>query len=128
MPRRANPALEALWRCRLRQQPDSGLTIAQFCKREGVSTASFHAWKRRLALRAAFPGTSSTAGTATAKFVPVIVPPFHETQPRLANELVTIQLPNGSQVLLPFTAGVELVCEVVQAVARATVTREVPSC
>jgi hypothetical protein len=124
MPRPANPALEALWRRRLRQQPNSGLTIDQFCRREGVSTASFHAWKRRLALRAAVPDTPS----ALAKFVPVIVSPAHETQPRVSNELVTIQLPNGSQVLLPFTAGVELVCEVVQTVARASVTREVPSC
>jgi hypothetical protein len=128
MPRPANPALEALWRRRLRQQPDSGLTIDQFCRREGVSTASFHAWKRRLALRAAFPGTSSATVTPPAKFVPVIVPSVHETQPRVSNELVTIQLPNGSQVLLPFTAGVELVCEVVQTVARASVTREEPSC
>jgi hypothetical protein len=34
MPRTADPELEALWRRRLRQQPQSRLTIQQFCKRE----------------------------------------------------------------------------------------------
>lgn len=124
MPRSANPALETIWRRRLRQQPDSGLTIHQFCKREGVSTASFHAWKRRLALRAAFPTTPSGASA----FVPVFASPAHEPQPCVATALVTIQLANGGQVLLPVTAGVELVCEVVAAVARSSVTREGSSC
>jgi hypothetical protein len=124
MPRPANPALEVLWRRRLRQQPDSGLTIHQFCTREGVSAASFHAWKRRLALRATFASTPSSAAT----FVPVVVPPVHETQPRVSNELVTIQFPNGSQVLLPCAAGVEFIRDVVQTVACAFVTREGASC
>src|SRR5437868_1656281 len=124
MPRTADPALEALWRRRLRQQPQSGLTIQQFCKREGVSTAAFHAWKRRLALRAAFPTTTAAAAT----FVPVIVPTVHESQPRAATELVTIRLANGGQVLVPVTAGVELVREVVATVARSSVMREDSPC
>ena len=124
MPRTADPAVEALWRRRLLQQPDSGLTIHQFCKREGISTASFHAWKRRLALRAAFSTTPSTASA----FVPVIVPPTHDSQPRVPAALITIQLANGGQILLPVTVGVELVCEVVGTVARSPVTREGPSC
>jgi hypothetical protein len=124
MPRTADPTVEALWRRRLRQQPDSGLTIHQFCNREGISTASFHAWKRRLALRAAFFTTPSTASA----FVPVTVPPTHDPQPRVSTDLVTIRLANGGQVLLPIAAGVELVCEVVGTVARSPVTREGPSC
>jgi hypothetical protein len=124
MPRRANPALEVAWRRRLRQQPDSGLTIHEFCKREGVSPAAFHAWKRRLALRAAFPTLSSRTST----FVPVIVPPVHEAHPQVSTEFITVQLANGGQVLLPITAGVELVCGVVETVARSSVTREGASC
>jgi hypothetical protein len=123
MPRPANPALETKWRCRLRQQPDSGLTIQQFCKREGVSVASFHAWKRRLVLQATFPALS-----ATPAFVPVIVPPLHEPQPRISTELVTIQLADGGQILLPIATGVELVCEVVGTVARSSAAREGLSC
>jgi hypothetical protein len=124
MPRRADPALETAWRRRLRQQPDSGLTIPQFCKREGVSTAAFHAWKRRLALRAAVPTTPAR----TAAFLPVVVPPTHESKPPVSHEFVTIQLANGGQVLLPITADVELVREVVEAVARSSVTREAHTC
>jgi hypothetical protein len=124
MPRRANPALEVAWRRRLRQQPDSGLTIHEFCKREGVSTAAFHAWKRRLSLRAAF----SPAPSGTAAFVPLIVPPVHEALSRVSNDFVTIQLANGGQILLPITAGLELVCGVVEILARSSVNREGFSC
>ena len=121
MPRHADPALEAVWRRRLRRQPDSGLTIHQFCQREGVSTAAFHAWKRRLALRAAFP-------TAPA-FLPVIVSPAHEPEPLPpAAVLVTIRQANGGQIAIPVTAGVELVRAVVAAVAGVSATGEGLSC
>lgn len=124
MPRRANPALESAWRRRLRQQLDSGLTIHEFCKRQGVSTASFHAWKRRLSLQAAVP----IAPSRTAAFVPVVVSPFHEAHPRDSNDFVTIRLANGGQVLLPLTAGVEMVCGVVETVVRSTAIREGTLC
>jgi acetaldehyde dehydrogenase (acetylating) len=124
MPRHADPALEALWRRRMRQQPLSRLTIQQFCKREGVSTAAFHAWKRRLALRAAFPTTPA----APPAFVPVVVPAVHESQPRGATELLTIRLANGGQILLPITADVALVREVVATVARCSAAREGAAC
>ncbi len=124
MPRRADPALETRWRRRLRQQPDSGLTIHQFCQREGVSTASFHAWKRRLTPRAVFP----TASAGTSAFVPVIVAPVPGPQPPAAAALVTIRLANGGQILLPVTAGVELVRAVVTAVACVSSSGEGLSC
>jgi hypothetical protein len=124
MPRTADPELEALWRRRLRQQPQSRLTIQQFCKREGVSTVAFHAWKRRLALGAAFPVTPA----GPPAFVPVVVTSAHESQPPVSAELVIIRLANGGQILLPVTAGVELVREVVATVARSSVTREGSTC
>ncbi len=120
MPRHADPAREVIWRRRLRQQPDSGLTIHQFCQREGVSTASFHAWKRRLALRAAFLPPSA--------FVPVIVSSVPEPQSPASAALVTIQLANGGQILLPVTASVELVRAVVATVACVSALGEGSSC
>lgn len=39
----------AVWRERLRTQQASGLTIATWCKQEGVSAWSFYAWRKRLA-------------------------------------------------------------------------------
>jgi hypothetical protein len=124
MPRPADPALQDLWRRRLRQQPDSGLTIPQFCARERISTANFHSWKRRLARRTTSPTTRSSAASA---FVPVVIPPASRSQPQLSAEHVTIRLANGGRILLPITAGVDLVCQVVETVARASVTREDPS-
>jgi hypothetical protein len=55
MARPRDPHLERTWRQRLQQQSTSGLSIAAFCTREGVSSASFHAWKRRLTVRS-LPG------------------------------------------------------------------------
>jgi hypothetical protein len=125
MPRPADPALEILWRRRLRQQPDSGLTIHQFCQREGVSTASFHAWKRRLAARTTLPAVITSRESA---FVPVIVSPTPQSNPCASAEFVTIQLANGGLVLLPIAAGVQLVCQVVETVTRSPLPREALSC
>ena len=125
MPRPADPALESLWRRRLRQQPNSGLTIQLFCKQEGISTASFHCWKRRLALRTTSP-TPVSSGVST--FVPVIVPSALQSQPHGSDGLVTIQLANGGQILLPIAAGADLVCQVVETVARSSAIWEAPSC
>ena len=65
MARPKDPNLERLWRQRLQRQLASGLSISQFCTREGVSSASFHAWKRRLAT----PPTA--ARTEQPLFVPL---------------------------------------------------------
>jgi hypothetical protein len=51
MSRPKDPNLEHAWRQRLQRQSASGLSIAAFCAREGVSCASFHAWKRTLGAR-----------------------------------------------------------------------------
>jgi hypothetical protein len=46
--RRADPATRRLWQQRLGRFRHSGLTVAAFCDREGISLASFYAWRRRL--------------------------------------------------------------------------------
>lgn len=40
---------EAAWRGLLAAQARTGLPVAQFCSREGVSAASFYQWRSRLA-------------------------------------------------------------------------------
>ena len=35
------------WRRQIQHQKDGSLTIAEFCRRLGVSTVTFYAWKRR---------------------------------------------------------------------------------
>jgi hypothetical protein len=36
------------WRRQIQRQHDGSLTVAEFCRRLGVSTVTFYAWKRRL--------------------------------------------------------------------------------
>jgi hypothetical protein len=52
MARRVNDAVWGQWRKRIARQRASGLSIAAFCEREGVSPATFHAWKRKLGMAA----------------------------------------------------------------------------
>jgi transposase len=46
--RRPDPATCQRWQERLQRFCRSGLTVPAFCDREGISTASFYAWRRRL--------------------------------------------------------------------------------
>jgi transposase-like protein len=58
-----DPRKEQFWRRMVRQWRDSGLSIAEFCRRQGLSAASFHAWRRIVAQR----------DLEAASFVPVRV-------------------------------------------------------
>ncbi len=51
MARGCDVAKARLWRERFERFEDGGMTIAEFCGAEGVSTASFYAWRRKLAMR-----------------------------------------------------------------------------
>jgi transposase len=48
MAKRGGASKRAEWRKWLGQYRRSGLTVADFCGQEGISTASFYAWRRRL--------------------------------------------------------------------------------
>jgi len=48
MSERVNQGLWEQWQERLERQRRSGLSIAEFCRREGVSAVTFHTWKRKL--------------------------------------------------------------------------------
>ena len=38
------------WRGYVQAQAESGLSIAEFCRREGLRKAGFYAWRKRLKL------------------------------------------------------------------------------
>jgi hypothetical protein len=62
MGRVSNGKLVELWRERIGRQERSGLSIWEYCRREGVSAGSYYLWKRRLSQTAATePG--KTRGT-----------------------------------------------------------------
>jgi len=48
MGRVADPKVASLWRERVEHQRRSGMSVAEYCRRERVSTGSFYAWRRRL--------------------------------------------------------------------------------
>ena len=51
MSRPSDPRKLAEWRERLERFSSSGLAVGPFCVREGVSTASFYNWRKKLTLR-----------------------------------------------------------------------------
>lgn len=72
MKRGSNPLKVEQWTSRLERFKLSGLTVAQFCRSEGVSPPSFYQWKRKLAAQAAaderpFSKTGGPADPATRK-------------------------------------------------------------
>jgi transposase-like protein len=80
----ANPqARRRWWRRQIERQAQSNLTVAEFCRRSGVSTVTFYSWKRRFrdapAAAAAIdpkrqPAPSAGSGRpSTPVFVPVSI-------------------------------------------------------
>jgi transposase-like protein len=53
MTRQVNQVLRDQWRQRIERQGASGLSIAEFCRRENVSAHSFYVWRRNLRRAAA---------------------------------------------------------------------------
>lgn len=103
MGRVAGSSRAEVWRGRLRQQRRSGLAVAEFCRREKISPASFYAWRKRLS-----GGRSRPPGQP--QFVPIEVATV-EGPPRG----VQIELPGGAVVALPVEASAELVATAIHA-------------
>lgn len=91
------------WREMLKRQPHSELTVRDFCEREGVSTASFYNWRRRLA--------EAERVVDAPAFVPISV-----AQPKAISCVeivlsadVTIRVPEGTarQTIVDVLAAVE---------------------
>ena len=87
--RRPDPATHHLGQQRLDRFRKSGLAVADFCEREGISTASFYAWRRRL------QGDPAPNTADVARLVPVrLVTPS-------AGAPVELVLPSGLVLRLP---------------------------
>ena len=64
MARERDPSREVFWRRALRRRAGGGMTIAEFCAGEGLSTAAYHYWQREIKRRDA---ESQSPDTATAR-------------------------------------------------------------
>ena len=78
------------WTTRLQRFRENPSSVAAFCRTEGVSSASFYLWKRRLA---ADPPTP-----ATPTFVPLTVAHTPPSPP------VEVTFPNGIVLRVPADA------------------------
>ena len=116
MGRVADEGVALAWERRIKEQRRSRLSIAEFCSQEGVSTASFYAWRRRLR-------GADAAVPQSPLFVPVELP-----TPGIAAGGVRVELPGGAILSLPADASVELVTAAIRAVMSTAVAEERPSC
>ena len=95
---------ETTWEARMSRFRRGTLTVTEFCQREGVSTPSFYAWRKRLGAS----GPSARSGKRSGKrprddsafkptarmFVPVNVTP---------SPVAEIDFPNGARVRVAAT-------------------------
>jgi hypothetical protein len=95
-----------VWRERLERHARSGVSIAEFCRRERISPPGFYQWRKRLA--------GMRRAVDRPRFVPV-----RRAEDAGAAEGVEIELPGGVVVRLPADATEELVAAAIEAAARA---------
>jgi hypothetical protein len=124
MPRLPDPRKLAMWRQRFERFSKSGLAVATFCVREGVSVASFYHWRKKVKparqhRHGADGHTRRPAGLAghrgTFRQVAVI-PAEPEFVP--ATPAICIQLPCGTRIELG-GGDLDVIRTVVGEVARA---------
>ena len=86
------------WYRRMQEFEQGTANVADFCRRAGVSTASFYQWRRRLKPVTTAPkvpkpsAKASQARQADMKFLPVEL---------LGPQKVEVQFPCGARVLVP---------------------------
>jgi hypothetical protein len=130
MAKRRSEQKERYWGEVLQRQARSGLSIAAFCRSEGLSEATFHWWKRALRRQQAkAPRGRRNAevvrngSEASPRFVPVRITEAHRPG------AIEVVWPNGLSARVPSgcdVAEVQGVLEVVDALARQDEGR--PSC
>ncbi len=92
------------WVDRLARFEDSELTIAAFCLQEGVSTASFYLWRRRLHDSPSVAETSSTSTAAHAavpRLLPVVLAGASPMSGNPGHVALELELPNQIRLRLP---------------------------
>jgi hypothetical protein len=90
MARYSDPARAAQWRKRLERFGFSNVSVARFCRREGVSVASFYHWRKKLAVDADPSAVPQRTAHKPCAFQPVTVVP---TTPPIA-----VHLPGGAHL------------------------------
>jgi hypothetical protein len=101
MSREAVVARREMWKRRMREFEQGTADVTEFCRRAGVSTASFYQWRRRLkpalsasaeVTKASVKGAPPRKAAGNMKFLPVEL---------LGPQNVEVQFPCGARVLVP---------------------------
>ena len=100
--KRRDPAREKFWRRTIRGQQRSGLTVRDFCLRQGLKDWTFRWWRQELARRDQVPSMAPASERAEAApvFLPVQVVELQAVSPRLVPP-IEIVLPTGMVVRAP---------------------------
>jgi hypothetical protein len=100
--KRRDPARERFWRRTIREQQRSGLSVRDFCRREGLNDGAFRWWRQELPRRDQEPSIAPRGERAEAApaFLPVRVVDQEAVAPRPAPP-IEIVLPTGPTVRVP---------------------------
>ena len=107
MSRSPNPQLLSVWQERFTRFASTDLTVAEFCRSEGVSTPSFYRWRK-----IASP-PSSPPSSPSPRFVPLTLS---------AVQVATLRLPGGASIDLPGDLSRSRLSDLFSAVIEATHT------
>jgi transposase-like protein len=102
---------EQYWRDVLRRQARSRSSVAEFCRREGLSQPSFYAWRRIVSQRDGRRAKQADSGARAVGFLPVRL---REVAPRVEAP-ITIELNEGLVLRLPESIAVQRLAELVHA-------------
>ena len=97
MVRKQRETREMVWRERLARFERSGLSVREFCLKEGCSDPAFYQWRKRLQKRRPRQTTRSQTDKAVVDsepFVPVTISPSAFTE---------VEFPNGVRIRVPAT-------------------------
>ena len=96
MGRRRSEELWQHWERVVGDQESSGLTVAEFCRRRGISSASFYAWRRKVSVTSPPVHRRRSWSQACPLFVPLPV-----SASSAEDTHFEVKLPNGISVNVP---------------------------
>jgi hypothetical protein len=116
MERSGSGALRTRWRERISRWRQSGVSIAEFCRREEISQPSFFAWRKRLTSRVAVRGRCKPQAAGKVGREARFIELSSAVWPKSSG--VQITLPGGAVVMLPQDASMELVVAAIRAASQ----------
>ena len=119
MSRSMRAPAEAVWRERLERFAVEQGSVAEFCRREGVSLPSFYRWRKMLGSVSARRGA---VRQREPRFLPVEIPVS------LLTSGVRMELPGGAVVCFPPDVPGDVLANAIRAACLAHGTPEVRTC